>query len=73
MPAPDPVAAWCIRWIHPATRLCYTVSRVESTGATPARGDPYAGAIFDSAGNLYGTTFQGGAANAAVLYKLTLP
>jgi len=33
-------------------------------------GQPYAGVIGDSAGNLYGTTSAGGAANAGVLYKL---
>ena len=32
--------------------------------------DPYAGVIRDSAGNLYGTTFEGGTANAGVVYKL---
>jgi uncharacterized repeat protein (TIGR03803 family) len=32
---------------------------------------PYGGLIFDSAGNLYGTTFQGGASGAGTVYKLT--
>ena len=32
--------------------------------------DPLAGVILDSAGNLYGTTYQGGAANAGVVFKL---
>jgi len=32
---------------------------------------PYGGLIFDSAGNLYGTTFQGGASNAGTVYELT--
>jgi uncharacterized repeat protein (TIGR03803 family) len=31
---------------------------------------PYAGLIFDAAGNLYGTTDQGGAANLGVVYKV---
>ena len=31
---------------------------------------PYAGVIRDSAGNLYGTTAYGGAANAGIVYKL---
>jgi len=32
--------------------------------------NPYAGVIADSAGNLYGTTYQGGAKNAGVVYKI---
>src|ERR1700733_3454783 len=32
---------------------------------------PYGGLIFDSAGNLYGTTFQGGTSNAGTVYELT--
>ncbi len=31
---------------------------------------PYASVIFDAAGNLYGTTYQGGAANVGVVYEL---
>ena len=33
-------------------------------------GYPDAGVIRDSAGNLYGTTFEGGTANAGVVYKV---
>ena len=36
----------------------------------PDGGQPYAGVIRDSAGNLYGTTSSGGTANAGVVYKL---
>jgi uncharacterized repeat protein (TIGR03803 family) len=32
---------------------------------------PWAGLIFDSAGNLYGTTFLGGTSNAGTVYELT--
>ena len=32
--------------------------------------NPYAGVTRDAAGNLYGTTYYGGAANAGVVYKL---
>jgi uncharacterized repeat protein (TIGR03803 family) len=32
--------------------------------------NPYAGVIRDSAGNIYGTTYQGGASNAGVVYKV---
>jgi uncharacterized repeat protein (TIGR03803 family) len=34
-------------------------------------GRPYSGVIRDSAGNLYGTTYYGGMANAGVVYKLS--
>ncbi|HLY15840.1 MAG TPA: choice-of-anchor tandem repeat GloVer-containing protein [Bryobacteraceae bacterium] len=33
-------------------------------------GEPKAGVIRDSAGNIYGTTYSGGAANAGVVYKV---
>jgi uncharacterized repeat protein (TIGR03803 family) len=39
------------------------------TGGTDG-GYPYAGVIRDSAGNLYGTTYNGGTANAGVVFKL---
>lgn len=32
---------------------------------------PYGGVIFDSAGNLYGTTWDGGSANKGTVFKLT--
>ncbi|MGO4885123.1 MAG: choice-of-anchor tandem repeat GloVer-containing protein [Bryobacteraceae bacterium] len=32
---------------------------------------PYAGVILDAAGNLYGTTYNGGAANAGVVYEVS--
>jgi uncharacterized repeat protein (TIGR03803 family) len=34
---------------------------------------PYGGLIFDSAGNLYGTTYQGGTSNAGTVYQLAPP
>jgi uncharacterized repeat protein (TIGR03803 family) len=40
------------------------------TGAADGSG-PYAGVILDAAGNLYGTTYNGGKDDAGVVYKLT--
>jgi uncharacterized repeat protein (TIGR03803 family) len=34
-------------------------------------GYPYAGLVRDVAGNLYGTTFQGGVSGAGTVFKLT--
>jgi uncharacterized repeat protein (TIGR03803 family) len=34
---------------------------------------PYSGLIFDAAGNLYGTTYQGGTSNAGTVYELMPP
>lgn len=34
---------------------------------------PYGGLIFDSAGNLYGTTYRGGTSNAGTVYRLAPP
>jgi uncharacterized repeat protein (TIGR03803 family) len=39
------------------------------TGGADGR-NPYGGVIRDSAGNLYGTTVEGGTANSGVVYKL---
>ena len=39
--------------------------------AGPTDGDlPYAGLIFDAAGNLYGTTEQGGTANHGTVFEI---
>lgn len=39
----------------------------------PDGSQPYGGLIFDSAGNLYGTTCQGGTSDAGIVYQLAPP
>ena len=52
-------------WTAPVTRLVlYSFTRSADGGY------PEAGVIIDSAGDLYGTTTQGGTANLGVVYKL---
>ncbi len=41
------------------------------TGSPPDGCDPYAGVTMDAAGNLYGTTYNGGGHAAGVAYKLS--
>ncbi|MGC9945015.1 MAG: choice-of-anchor tandem repeat GloVer-containing protein [Bryobacteraceae bacterium] len=36
-------------------------------------GEPYAGLMRDSAGNLYGTTYGGGISTNGVVFKITPP
>jgi uncharacterized repeat protein (TIGR03803 family) len=38
---------------------------------SPDGSDPYAAPVFDTAGNLYGTTYSGGAANLGTVYELS--
>ncbi len=40
-------------------------------GGKPDGASPYAALTFDDAGNLYGTTYEGGAQNAGTVYELT--
>ena len=59
---------------------CGTVFKVSPNGKETVlldfNGDegganPYAGVIADSAGNLYGTTYEGGASNYGLVFKVT--
>src|SRR3984885_3474730 len=45
-----------------------TETVLHTFGSVPKGAYPYAGVIRGSAGNLYGTTYQGGTANAGVVY-----
>jgi uncharacterized repeat protein (TIGR03803 family) len=49
----------------------WTESVIYSFGNTPDGSSPTAGLTSDAAGNLYGTTNQGGTANWGTVYKLT--
>lgn len=50
----------------------YTESSLDSLPGGPRGGSgPYGGVIMDSAGDLYGTSYQGGGANVGTVFKLT--
>lgn len=49
----------------------WTENTLHSFGAQGDGTTPYAGVIFDTAGNLYGTTRYGGTNNEGTVYKLT--
>lgn len=49
----------------------WTASIVYNFGAGNDAANPAAGFIFDKAGNLYSTTYEGGPANQGTVYKLT--
>ncbi len=44
---------------------------IELRGSAQGGGEPYAGLIFDAAGNLYGTTYQGGTYKEGTVFQLT--
>src|ERR1017187_8717518 len=54
--------------IAPAQAQTPSETVLHAFGSVPKGAYPYAGLIRDSAGNLYGTTYQGGKANAGVVY-----
>jgi uncharacterized repeat protein (TIGR03803 family) len=43
------------------------------TNSSGDGGDPEGGLVMDTAGNLYGTTFEGGSSNYGTVFKLTVP
>jgi uncharacterized repeat protein (TIGR03803 family) len=55
---PNPGGTWTEKVLH-------------SFGNGKDAANPYAGLVSDTRGNLYGTTYQGGAYNAGAVYKLT--
>lgn len=50
----------------------YTGTSLYSFGASPDGAQPYAGVITDSAGNLYGTTYAGGAYGQGTVFRIAL-
>jgi uncharacterized repeat protein (TIGR03803 family) len=55
--------------LAPAPALATEVE-LHNFACPPQGATPYAGVIRDSAGNLYGTTFNGGAVNKGIVYKV---
>jgi uncharacterized repeat protein (TIGR03803 family) len=56
---------------NPEAPAGWTETVLHNFGGGSDGSQPYGGLIFDSAGNLYGTTFQGDASNAGTVYELT--
>jgi hypothetical protein len=47
-----------------------TLQALHSFSGAPDGANPYAGAVMDGAGNLYGTTFYGGENGWGMVFKL---
>jgi uncharacterized repeat protein (TIGR03803 family) len=59
--------------LSPGASGTYTETILYSFGASSTdAGEPHAGLIMDSAGNLYGTTYIGGAYNDGTVFKINL-
>jgi uncharacterized repeat protein (TIGR03803 family) len=57
--------------LEPHSDGSWTESTIYSFTGQPDGANPWAGLAFDHAGNLYGTTLNGGLANAGTVFKLT--
>ena len=57
--------------LTPAAGGGWTEKVLHSFGNGTDGADPYAGLIFDAAGNLYGTTDEGGTYNHGTVFELT--
>jgi uncharacterized repeat protein (TIGR03803 family) len=58
--------------LSPTSGGKYKLSTLDGFAGTPHAGFPYGGLISDAAGNLYGTTYFGGANGLGSVFKLTL-
>jgi uncharacterized repeat protein (TIGR03803 family) len=56
--------------LSPTTRGPWKTTVLYDFKGTPDAGNPYGGLIFDAAGNLYGTTYFGGAAGMGAVFQL---
>jgi uncharacterized repeat protein (TIGR03803 family) len=57
--------------LSPASGGKWTMSTLDGFRGTPHAGFPYGGLISDATGNLYGTTYYGGANGIGSVFKLT--
>ena len=57
----------------PAQAQTATETVLHNFPSPPKGANPFAGVIRDPAGNLYGTTYYGGAAGAGVVFKVIPP
>lgn len=57
--------------LTPGAKGAWTEKVLHSFGKGEDGASPYAGLILDAAGNLYGTTSQGGADNSGTVFKIT--
>jgi uncharacterized repeat protein (TIGR03803 family) len=67
----DPGYAGTVFKLTPGAKNKWTETVLYSFSGGNDGSEPYASVVLDNAGNLYGTTYQGGAYNQGVVYEVT--